>query len=66
MKMAEKHKCMEDKLTEANNESEEKYDILVRKLIEMQARIKKVMAGRKSCICLRVGMLRRKKTPTSL
>ena len=42
MKRAEKQECKEDKLTEANNESKEKFEFSVRKLIEMQKKFRKV------------------------
>ena len=42
MKRAEKYRYKEEKLTEANNESKEKYEFLVTKLIEIQKRFRKV------------------------
>ena len=42
VKRAEKHEWKEEKLTEANNENQEKYEFLVRNLIEMQKIFRKV------------------------
>ena len=41
-KISEKHECIEEKLTKANNDNKEKYDFLMRKLNEMQLRFRKV------------------------